>query len=84
MLTSPTGSNDLRRIPHEWGRLLLTFARSLLVIACAIAPAYVMIHHTHGRAATRAEMIFVFASALWPVVLIFWAEHVRRRRLQGP
>ena len=74
---------DLQRIPHDWGRIYLTFTRSLLVVACAVAPACVMVNRTNGRAATPAEMVFVFASAAWPAAVIFWAEHVRRRRLRG-
>ena len=29
---------DLRRVPHDWGRVYLTFTRSLLVVACAPRP----------------------------------------------
>ena len=74
---------DLRRIPHDWRRVYLTFTRSLLVLACAIAPAYVMMIRVSGRGATPAEMVVVFASVLWAVAVVIWAEHLRRRRLQG-
>ena len=74
---------DLRRIPHDWGRIILTFGRGLFAVACAVAPACYMVSRTTGRAATRAEMVFVLASAVGPVVIIFWAAHVRRRRLRG-
>ena len=43
---------NLRRVPHDWGRIYLTFTRGLLAAACAAAPAYVMAHRTHGRGAT--------------------------------
>jgi hypothetical protein len=74
---------DLRRVPHDWVRIYLTFTRSMLVVACAIAPTYIMINRVSGRGATRAEMVVVFASAFWAVAVMIWAEHVRRRRLQG-
>ena len=74
---------DLRRVPHDWGRIYLTFTRGLLAVACAIAPACFMIHRVTGRAATRAEMAIVFASTFWAAAVIFWAEHLRRRRLRG-
>ena len=74
---------DLRRIPHDWGRVVRTFTRSLLVVACAVAPAYVMAFRVSGRAATPAEMVAVFASTFWAAGVVFWAAHVRRRSLRG-
>ena len=74
---------DLRRIPHEWGRVVQTFARGLLAAVVAVAPAAFMIAITHGRAATNAEMLLVLASATWPVILVLWCERVRRRKLRG-
>jgi hypothetical protein len=73
---------DLVRVPHEWARLIQTFARGLLVAAAAVAPSLIMIERTHGRAATRAEMVIVFASAFWAAGLILGCEHLRRRRLR--
>jgi hypothetical protein len=74
---------DLRRIPHDWRRIYLTFTRSLLVVVCAIAPSYYMVNRVSGRAATRTEMLVVFASAFWAVGVVIGAEHFRRRRLRG-
>ena len=75
---------DLVRIRHVWHRLVRTFVRSLIFAVIACAPAAFLIAHTHGRAATNVEMVFVFASAAWPVVLIILSERVRRRQLKGP
>ena len=74
---------DLRRVPHDWGRIRQTFARGLLAAVVAVAPAWVMIAKTNGRAATNAEMVLVLASAAWPAVLILWLHHVRRKKLLG-
>ena len=60
-----------------------TFTRSLLVLGLAIAPATCLIHRTTGRAATAFEMVLVFASALWPVLLIILLERHRRKLLVG-
>ena len=60
-----------------------TFTRSLLVLALAIAPSAYVIHRTTGRAATTFEMVLVFASALWPVLLIILLERQRRKLLRG-
>jgi hypothetical protein len=74
---------DVRRIPHDWGRNIQTFARGVLVAALAVAPTAIMIARTDGRAATTVEMVIVFAGILWAVGLILWTEHVRRRKLRG-
>ena len=74
---------DLRRISHDWGRIVQTFARGMLAALVAVAPASVMIAKTNGRAATNAEMVLVLASAAWPAVLILWLHHLRRKKLLG-
>ena len=61
-----------------------TFTRSILTLALAIAPAAILIYRTSGRAATPVEMIFVFASAAWPVLLVILIERHRRKLLKGP
>jgi hypothetical protein len=75
---------NLERIQRDSLCYLRTFSRSVLVLALAIAPAAYMIHRTSGRAAPSVEIIFVFASALWPVLLILLLEKHRRNLLKGP
>jgi hypothetical protein len=75
---------DLVRIHRGMLVHLQTFSRSLLVLALAIAPAATMICRTSGRSATNTEMIFVFASAAWPVFLVLWLERRRRKLLRRP
>jgi hypothetical protein len=74
---------DIRRIPHDWGRNVQTFARGILMAGLAVAPSAIMIARTNGRAATTVEMITVFAGILWAVGLVFWSEHLRRKALRG-
>jgi len=74
---------DLVRIQRGGLCYVQTFTRSVLVLALAIAPAAILIHRTSGRAATPVEMIFVFASAAWPVLLVILIERQRRKLLKG-
>src|SRR5262245_7685682 len=74
---------DVRRIPHDWTRLLQTFVRCLLIAAIAVAPSAYMIARTQGRAATPLEMAVVFASCIWAVGLVIWSERRRRKQLRG-
>lgn len=76
--------NNLKRIQRDSLCYLRTFSRSLLVLALAVAPSAYMIYRTTSRAATTLEMIFVFASALWPVILILLVEKHRRNLLKRP
>ena len=62
---------------------LRTFTGSLLMLGLGIAPAAYMIRRTTGRAATTLEMVFVFASAAWPVLLVLLIERHRRKLLRG-
>ena len=48
------------------------------------APAAILIHRTTGRAATAIEMVFVSASAAWPVLLVILIERQRRKFVKGP
>jgi len=75
---------DLVRIQRDALCYVQTLTRSVLMLALAIAPAAILIHRTMGRAATPVEMILVFASAVWPVLLILSIERQRRRLLRGP
>lgn len=74
---------DLVRIHRKFLCHAETFARSLLVLVLAIAPAAYLIDRTTGRAATTLEMVLVFASACWPVFLVLLIERRRRKRLRG-
>ena len=74
---------DLVRIDRGLLCHVQTFTRSILVLALAIAPAAYVIHRTSGRAATNVEMVFVFASAGWPVLLVLLFERHRRKLLRG-
>lgn len=75
--------NDPVRIRRDPLCHIRTFARSMLVLALAAAPTAILIHRTTGRAATPVEMVFVFAAAVWPVLLILFMERQRRRLLRG-
>ena len=74
---------DLVRIQRGLLCHVRVFTRSLLVLALAIAPMAWLIHCTTGRAATSLEMVLVFASAVWPVLLVVLIERRRRQLLQG-
>ena len=74
---------DLVRIDRGLLCHVQTFTRSLLILFLAVAPAVALIHRTRGRAATNFEMILVFASAAWPVVLILLIERHRRKLLRS-
>lgn len=74
---------ELRRIPHDWTRLIQTFACGMILGVAAVAPVGYMIARIDGRAATAVEWIFLYASASWPVLLIVLCEKRRRNRLRG-
>ena len=74
---------DLVRIDRGLLCHFQTFTRSLLVLALAAAPAGYLIHRTTGRAASNLEMVLVFASAAWPVLLVILIERQRRRLLRA-
>ena len=76
--------DNLVRIERDPLVHIQTLTRSLIILALAAAPAAILIHRTTGRAATPVEMIFVFASATWPVLLILLVERQRRKLLKGP
>jgi len=74
---------DLVRIQRGLLCHVQVFTRSLLVLALAIAPMAWLIHRTTGRAATSWEMVLVFVSAVWPVLLVVLIERRRRQLLRG-
>jgi hypothetical protein len=73
---------ELIRLPHEWVGILQTFARGLFLLAVALAPPTYMIYRVQGRAANHVEMLFVFASAIWPVAIIIVSEKTRQAKLR--
>jgi hypothetical protein len=73
---------DLRRIPHKGMRLARTFLGAVVLVAAAVAPLWVMIERTNGRAATTLEMIVVFACILWAAGLIISVEVNRGKKLR--
>ncbi len=75
---------DLVRIQRDPLCYIQTFTRCILIVGLAIAPAGMLIHRTTGRAATPMEVVLVFASAAWPVLLILLIERQRRKLLKGP
>src|SRR5262245_60679021 len=73
---------DLQRIPHNRGRQAKTFLSALLLVAAAIAPIWVMIERTNGRAATTVEMIIVLACTVWAAGLPISVEINRGKKLK--
>jgi len=73
---------DLQRIPHNRGRQAKTILSALLLIAAAIAPIWVMIERTNGRAATTVEMIIVLACTVWAGGLPISVELNRGKKLR--
>jgi hypothetical protein len=75
--------SDLVRRKHDWAGLIQTFARGMATLLVCVAPATYMIFRTQGRAATPLEMVFVFASAAWPVLVIIGLERYRKNKLKA-
>jgi ABC-type spermidine/putrescine transport system permease subunit I len=74
---------DLVRKKHDWVGLVQTFGRGVATVVICVGPAAYMIARTQGRAATLLEMVFVFASAAWPVLVIIGLERYRRNKLKS-
>jgi len=74
---------NLVRRPHDWVAIVQTFARGMLMLAIAIAPAAYMMWRVRGRGANNVEMVFVFASAAWPVLLIIATDRYRKNKALG-
>lgn len=73
---------DGKPIPHDWACLLQTFARGLVALAVAVAPAAYIIWRINGRAANHVETTLAIASAFWPVGLVFYANLRRTQKLR--
>jgi hypothetical protein len=75
--------DDIARIQRDFISYLQTIGVAAAVLAVAIAPGGYFIFRTQHRAATSIEMILVFASCMWPVVVINLVERHRRRILNA-
>lgn len=73
---------DLQRIPHDPRRLLRTFVVGLALAIIGLAPVAYMIVRTDGRAATKPEVVVIFAAILWPILIVWRAEAIRKRNLR--
>lgn len=74
---------DLVRIERGLACHVRTWLNSIVILWLAISPAGYLIYRTNGRAATDLELVLVFASAAWPVVLVLFLESRRRQLLRG-
>ena len=70
-------------VQRDFSSCAQTLSASVMMLALAIAPAAYLIFRTTGRAATPIEVIFVFASCAWPVVVVNLVERRRRKLLTG-
>ena len=75
--------DDAVRIQRDFISYAQTFTAAILVLAVAILPIAYLIFRTTGRAATSIEMILVFASCVWPIVVVSLVERRRRKLLTG-
>jgi hypothetical protein len=75
--------DDAVRIERECVSHFQTITASIIILATAIAPIAYFIFRTTGRAATNIEMILVFASCVWPVVVVSLVERRHRKLLAG-
>ncbi len=73
--------DDATHIERDFISYVQTVTASILVLAIAIAPIAYFIFRTTGRAATSIEIILVFASCVWPVVVVSLVERRRRALL---
>lgn len=71
------------RVRTNWSGQAATLSGALLTLVLAVAPSAAMIARTQGRAATKPEMVGVFASAIWAVALVIFYERRQRRVLRA-
>jgi hypothetical protein len=71
------------RIQREFICYIQTVSATIVILAAAIAPVTWLIIRTQHRAATPAEMILVFASCLWMIVVVTLVERHRSKLLKG-
>lgn len=75
--------DDALRIQRDFISYAQTFTSAILVLSIAVAPITYFIFRTNHRAATDGEMVLVFASCVWPVVVVNLVERRRRKLLTG-
>jgi hypothetical protein len=75
--------DDAARIERDFISYIQTVTTSIIILAIAIAPISYFIFRNTRRAATSIEMILVFASCVWPVVVVSLVERRRRKLLTG-
>ncbi len=75
--------DDAVRIERDFASYAQTFTAAIMVLVIAILPISYLIFRTVGRGATTLEMVLVFASCAWPVVVVSLVERRRRKLLTG-
>lgn len=73
--------DDATRIERDFISCVQTMSLAATILAIAIAPIAYFIFRTTDRSATNFEMILVFVSCVWPVVVISLVERRRRKVL---
>lgn len=71
------------RIQREFGYYIQTVSATIAILVAAIGPIAYLIFRTQHRAATLLEMILVFASCVWPIVVVLLVERHRTKLLKG-
>lgn len=71
------------RLRHDYAGCLRTFAAGILAYLTAICPTAIMILITRGRAATKVELVFVLASAIWPVIMLIHFLEKQKAAFKG-
>jgi len=74
--------DNAARIQREFICYVQTVSATIVILAAAIAPIVYLIFRTQHRAATSIEMILVFASCVWPVVVVNLVERHRCKILK--
>lgn len=74
---------NLTRVGHDYGGYLKTFSAGISAYAIAILPTAIMIIITEKRGGTKVELVFVFAFALWPLIMLNHLLEKRRSILRG-
>lgn len=74
---------DEVRIQRDFFTYAQTVTAAFVMLAVAITPITYFIFRTTGRAATTFEMILVYASCIWPIVVVSLVERHRRTLLAG-
>lgn len=73
--------DDAARIGRDFISYVRTLTASIITLAIATAPIAYFIFRTTGLAATSIEIVLVFASCVWPIVVVSLVERRRRKLL---